>query len=335
LAREVNQVVLALQFQDITNQKLQLVTTAWPHLAAKFAEFNSAANAALASEPMQFLHQSCRSEAGQLQAARHELEKAERAMRGGVQKVLSHLTEIDSQCLSMQEFAVLTSSCDGMVQVLVETIGEVRTMIAATVDSAAKAYEMLQPLGGLASDLTAIVRGMSAESHLIGLNAQVQAARAVQDRRGAGLEVLSARTSQISEETNAISEQAALQLDVLAAGLAQSVQGLGQLRADGLAQQTLMNQQGQSEEQQLHAFRDCVLETLREIGNSLDDIRKQAQRTLAAIQFTEFHQVTLPALQKPLLDMAVAAERWLESQGCSVAQSNLVEGLQRDYSMAS
>jgi len=335
LAHEVEQIVMGLQFQDIISQKLQHVTAALPQIESKFAEFQAAPNTSAATESLQFLHQSCRLEAGQIEAAEHELARAELAIQGGVEKVLSHLTEMDSECLSLAEFKLLTTSFDGMVHVLIETIEEVRKLVAETVASATEAYEMLRPLGSFASDLTAVVRDMSSRIHLIGLNAQVQAAQAALDRRGAGLEVLSARTSEISEETNRISKQAAGQLDQLAAGLAESVKAFGQLRINGLTQQTILNQQGAAEELQLHAIRDSALETLREIGDSLDEIQKQAARTLATVQFSEFHQVTLPALREPLVAIAAAVDQWLQAHGSGVAHGSLIDGFKRDYTMAS
>jgi hypothetical protein len=333
LSQEVNQVVMGLQFQDIIHQKLEHVTKALPLIEAKFAEFQAAPKSDAARESLQFVRQSCRVEAGQVEAAREELANAETTMQGSVQKVLSHLTEMDSKCLSLDEFKLLTTSFDGMVQVLLEMIEEVRGLVAATVASATEAYEMLRPLGGLASDLTAIVRAMSSRIHLISLNAQVQAAQAAIDPRGAGLEVLAARTNEISKETNHISKEAALQLDNLGAGLADSVKAFGKLRDDGLAQQNQLNQQGRTEEEHLHAFRDSALDALRAIGDALDDIQRQARQTLETIRFEKFHKVRLPGLRTPLVAIADMADQWLQRSGAS--QDILVEGLKRDYTMES
>ena len=335
LAHEVDQVVIGLQFQDIISQKLQHVTAALPQIEARITEFERAPDAAKAGEPLQFLQQSCGLEAEQLRFAQEELVKAETTIQGAIQKVLTHVTEMDTHCLSLEEFKLLTTSFDGMVQVLLETIEEVRDLVTTTVASAAKAFEMLQPLGGLASDLTTIVRSMSAQIHLIGLNAQVQAALAAQDSRGAALEVLSARTSEISEETNRISQAAATQLDQLAEGLAEGVQAFGQLRTDGIVQQEVINEQGRAQEQQLHAFRDRALDSLRGIGSAFDEIRGQAQRTLATVQFTQFHHATIPALRSALIAIGESAQRWLEAQGCTITQASLVEGFKRDYTMDS
>jgi hypothetical protein len=335
LAREVDEVVVGLQFQDIISQKLQHVRAALPELEAAFARFQHGGGAGTPHESMQALHQACRLEAGQLEVAQAELAKAEAGIRAAIEKVLLHLGDMDSQCLSLDEFKLLTTSFDGMVQVLLETIEEVRALVDQTVASAAEAHQLLEPLGGLASDLTAVVRGLSARIRLVGLNAQVQAARAAQDHRGAGLEVLSARTSEISRETSRISQQAAGRLDALAAGLAESVRAFGRLRTEGRGQQTALNQQGRGEEQQLHAFRDRALETLHGIGTSLDDIRAEARQTLESVQFSRFHQVMLPALRQPLQAIAAAAERWLQAEGRGVSHTNLIGRFKRDYTMAS
>lgn len=335
LASEVEQVVMGLQFQDIVNQKIQHVTAALPEIKNKFATIQNAPSTAQARESLQYLHQSCRLEAGQVLAAQDDLRNAECAIQAGIRKVLSQLTELDSQCLSLEEFQVLTTSFDGIVHVLLDLIEEVRNLVAATVTSATDAYEMLRPLGTLASDLTTIVRDISSRIHLIAINSQVQAALAVQDHRGVALEVLSTRTSEISGATNRISEEAAVQLDSLAAGLAGTVKAFEELRAGGLKEQIVLNEQGRAEEKQLHSFRDRALTTLCDIGNSLDNIRQQAQRTLATLQFSDFHQVALLALRGPLDAIADMAEKCLQLQGGETAEVCLIENFKRDYTMAS
>ena len=335
LSREVGRVVTGLQFQDIVNQKLQHVLAALPQITARLEAFKSGASPAAANESLQFVRQSCRLEAGQVQLARQELAEAEAAIRTGIEKVLKDLTELDSQSLSLDEFKLLTTSFDGIVKVLVDTIEEVRTLVAATVTNAAEAYELLRPLGGLASDLTAVIRSVSGQMHLIGLNAQVKAVQVSQHCRGQGLEVLSARTSEISQETSRLSEQAAAQLDAMVAGLTESVKAFERLQARGHEQQAHLNEQGRKYEQQLREIRDGSVKTLQIIGASLKEISRQAGVALQSIKFKSFHEVTLPALQAPLLALSSAAEQSLLRRGQGLAGNVLVEGFKRDYTMAS
>jgi O6-methylguanine-DNA--protein-cysteine methyltransferase len=272
---------------------------------------------------------------GQIQLARQELADAEATIRTGIEKVLKHLTELDSQSLSLDEFKLLTTSFDGIVKVLVDTIEEVRALVAATVANAAEAYDLLRPLGGLASDLTAVIRSVSGQMHLIGLNAQVKAVQVSQHCRGQGLEVLSARTSEISQETSRLSGQAAAQLDAMVAGLTESVRAFEKLQVRGHEQQAHLNEQGRKYEQQLQEIRDGSVKTLQVIAASLKDISRQAGVALESIKFKPFHEVTLPALQAPLLALSAAAEQCLLRRGQRLAANALVEGFQRDYTMVS
>ncbi|HWD21175.1 MAG TPA: hypothetical protein VHB20_18050 [Verrucomicrobiae bacterium] len=334
LAGEIGQVVLGLQFQDIVNQKVQHIAAALPVIQERCEEVRALPPGRVPAQTVCFIQQSARLETAQIAACEAELSRAETAMRESLGKALQHLTEADSECLSLEEFQLLTTSFDGMVQVLVETIEEVRALVRTTVANAARAYELLRPLGSLASDLTGIVRAVSARIHVIGLNAQVQAALAAQDPRGASLEVLSARTSEVSRETNRISAAAAGELDILAGGLAECVAAFAQLQADGLAQQQQLDQQGGTEESGLHAFRDEALKTLGAITESFDQIQTQARRAIDSLQFADFYQSVLPALRAPLTAMAESAGRWRE--GLSAEENaDLVDGFHRNYTMAS
>ena len=334
VTREVQDVVIGLQFQDIVNQKLQHVLGALPQILVRAREVHTGAGETVA-EAVHFVQQSCRLEAAQTQSARNELAGAEARIRTGVEKVLSQVTEMDTHCLSLDEFALLTTSFDGIVQVLVETIEEVRSVVALTVTNAAEAYGLLRPLGSLATDLTLVIRSMSGQIQLIGLNAQIKAAQAAQDGHGTGLEVLSVRTREISEETNRIGQQAATRLDELASGLAQSVKAFDELQARSQARQTELDEQGRLREQQLHAIRDEALETLRGLGSLRDEVRQQAQVALTSIEFTKFHQVTLPALQTSLQNLGDGMQAWVTEVRGGTPAINLVDQFKRDYTMAS
>jgi hypothetical protein len=334
-SHDVEQVVMALQFQDIVNQKLQHVSSALPEIEARFEQFQVAFERHEREESLHFVERSSRLEAGQLAAAEEELAKAESAIQGGIRRVLDRLKELDARCLSLDEFRLLTTSSDGMVQILLEMLGEVREMVSSTVSNAGEIYELLQPLGSSASDLTAIVREMSGRIHLIGLNAQVQAAMASDGRRGAGLEVLSARTSEISSETNRISEHAASRLDDLALGLSESVKAFSELRAEGVKQKHTLEVDGLAEEQQLHRFRDVALQAVQTIGTSLEEIRKRAEKATEIVEFKQFYTGNLPALRETLGKIAEIAEERMHEPEKARHQINLSKLLRRDYTMAS
>jgi hypothetical protein len=334
-ARELERVVTGMQFQDIVNQKLQHVGAAFPEIEKRYKDLK-AGSGPLIVEALQFLDQSCRLEAEQVQVATDEVANAEKTINSSLKKISSYLTDVDSRCLSLEEFKTLTASFDGIVQVLVETLESIRELVCETSRHAAEIHEMLRPMQSLASDLTTIVRDVSSQIHLIALNAQIQAVAATADNeKAAGLEVLSAQMRMISGETGRISEAAAEQLDSLAGGIAASVGTFEHLRREGHSQETLLNNEGRVEENRLHTFRDNSLQVLRALGDSLDQLTVHTEQAREGIEFSEFYEVTLPAFSEPMLEMAKLAEERLLAEGHEIAQEDLVSEFKGDYTMQS
>ena len=318
---EIQQIVVGLQFQDIVHQKLQHVTSALGQIQQRLND---------APESLDFLGPACRLEAQQLQAAREDLARAEKTIRLGIQNVLTHFTQADSECLSLEEFKLLTTSADGMVQVLLDVIESVRQQLAATEANAAGTLQALRPISGLASGLTLVVRDLSLRIHLIGLNAQIQAAQVAQ---GTGLEVLSARTSEISRETSRISQEVAKELDQLVSGLGTSMATFQQLHQQAQAEQQELDLAGREEERRLHRLRDEALAALTTVSDLFGSIRTLARDALQTINYVETTDGALAALQDSLQAIADAAGRSAET---AADQPLVVEaGFRRDYTMAS
>jgi len=321
IADEIQSIIMGLQFQDIINQKLEHTRTAVSQIMARAEPGNQARH---------FLEQSCRLEAGQLQSVRQDLAQAEHTVRTGVQKIQAHLSKADTDCLSLSEFEHITTSADGMVQVLLGLLDSVRHQVVDMTSRTEAIHRQLLPIHSMASGMTVVVRDLSHRIHLIGLNAQVQAA---QFRHGGGLEVLSARTSEISQETNRISDDIATHLDQVSSGLASSVQSFDQLHTQALLEQDELTQQGGQAEASLHQLRDEALTLLQTIGSRLQLIHSKAGETLDTIQYTATADDTLATLQTRLEALAVAAAS--QSTSNPPAAANLVDGFRQDYTMAS
>ena len=316
----IQRIVIGLQFQDIINQKLQHTSAA---LARIEEQLHSEAGAAL-------LEQACRLEAGQLAAVRQDLDGAESAVKNGVKNILARLVSADSQCLTMAEFEQLTTSADGMVQVLFDVFETLRKQTAATAASSAAAFDRLRPIGGMASDLTRVVRDFSQRIHLIGLNAQVQAA---QVGNGGALEVLSARTSEISRATTQISESVARHLDELVADLAEGVKELEALQDEAIKQQSTLANEGAAVESDLHALRDNALATLLQVNTLIDEIRSESQSLTDSIDFIALADAPLAELQKELEQLGAWIARTLPPAAAPPA--TLSQTLQNGYTMES
>jgi len=299
VSREIQAIIVGLQFQDIINQKLQHTGAAVAQILERFDEND---------EALQFLAQACRLQARQLQAVRDDLGQAERTVKTGIEQLLAHLSEADTNCLSLKEFDQVTASSDGMIQVLLGLIESVRGRVTEMAQRAAEIEQPLQPIQNMAAGLTLVVRQLSYRIHLIGLNAQVQAAHF---RHGAGLEVLSARTSEISLETNRISETVATHLDQLAAGLNESVKAFNGLHVQAKAQQDWLAHPGAEAEKGLHQLRNEALTTLCGVGELLEEIQRRAGEALEAVQYEATADAALAGLQTQLETLGEAAAEQL------------------------
>jgi hypothetical protein len=320
IRKAIQDVVTGLQSQDIINQKLQ-------HTCASLVKIDAHRQAGCDALS---LKQFCQLEAEQLRAMRMDLSGSELTVKGGVKKVLGHLQTAENECLSLEEFQHLTTSADGMVEILIEVFSTLRKQLAATVESSSRAFEKLRPIGGHASDLTGIVRNLSQSIRLIGLNAQVQAA---QVQEGVGLEVLSALTSEISRATNEITENVAAKLDRLAADLDEDVKSLEAIHAEALRQQGVFAVESAQTERALHALRDSVLATLMGIGGLLETFRENAQTVIQEANYVE-------TADRPFADLQVRLRIMAKNFGrAATTVANrppaLVQQFRAGYTMAS
>lgn len=321
LARDIQQVVIGLQFQDIISQRLQHTTKALHEIRARFDGTHPS---------VAFMEQACRLQAEQIRSVRHDLAGAERSVKTGVNNVLAQIAEADTKCVSLREFDHLTTSSNGMVQVLLDVFATLQKQIAATVAGCASAYEILRPIGSAASDLTQVVNELSQRIHLIGLNAQVQAAQVTD---GMGLEVLSARTSEISRETNRISETMAGELDHLVAGLTESLHALETFHTQASAQNTTLTQKAGDCERQLHELRDKALGSLVDVHDLLNGIRHQGEQVIRTANYIATADTALGNLHEKLSALANLAARMLGKN--YRADPNLLAQFKADYTMAS
>ncbi|MGC3961410.1 MAG: hypothetical protein QM813_26840 [Verrucomicrobiota bacterium] len=322
IAAEIQQIIIGLQFQDIINQKLQHSATAIGQIKDRIGAEDD--------EALRILQQACRLEAEQIKTALEELTNAENTVKKGISNVLTHLSRADVECLSLDEFDQLTTSADGIVQRLLEVIDGVKRQVAAAVASSADVYDTLRPIRSLASGLTDTVRDLSQRIHLIGLNAQVQAA---QVGSGTGLEALSARTSEISVETKRVSETIATDLDQLVGNLTQSVLNFERLHTLGEEQLQVLNQRGAAQEDGLHALRNDALATLNEISDLLTRIREDSQQALDQVNYLATVGVTLAAIQARLEGVATAVSPCLRDD--VPPSADLRKHFERNYTMAS
>lgn len=325
----ITRAVVYLQFQDITRQKLQHVESALEKLRARCGELPRASRKQ-ANELLCDFHEVARVQVSQIAAILQDLTEAEAEIRGALASIAQDAGRLDDKCLALQGLDGNSAAEDGMVQVLLDVTNEIRNLMLSTVNMQAEVYEAIRPLSGLAANFTGGLRQLSSNIRLIALNAQVHAA---QIGSGTGLEVLSERTCNISDEANAVNDQAASQLHALVSALERIVTECGSLSQRANVQLEWLNSEGQHLEQRLHAYRDRTLAVFQEVGGLAKQLREQLDQALHDAEFAAAADEHLDRVRTAL--QAVVDETRQAHDDQSVKQPSRAAELPDHYTMAS
>ncbi|MBL9139143.1 MAG: hypothetical protein JNK85_24965 [Verrucomicrobiales bacterium] len=308
--RDVGRIVTSLQFQDITRQKLEHVTEAIGRMTSDFRALEgrgSAESRGPAREGLGRLNETSRIQVAQLDAVCGDLAKAETEITEAVHGIHQRAGTLDEECITLRNFRSISVSQDGVVQVVLNTLEEVRALTATMLTVHTDTYETIKPLESLTSNLTDVMRNLSNNIRLIALNAQIQA---TQVGEGTGLEVLSQRTCTISDEANAVNERAAVELDRLTAGFERMVHESRELRELIDGEQRWLSDQGSRLEARLHEYRDSTLEVFREVDELAAKLRDHTQTCQEHLDFAARAAEELQPLRDLLQTVATASESW-------------------------
>ncbi len=286
----IEQVVTGLQWQDIISQKLEHASKAITSLLGKLRDPEGPDLA------MGAINRAARLEAAQIDTARRELDEAEQAIIGGIGRVREVLSESDSSAVMLGEFELLTTSSTGMVQLLLESIDSIDGQIRSAVKTSSDSMNTIREIGESASALTSAVRELSERTLLVGLNAQVQSCKVQQ---GAGLGVLSARTSDVSVEVASVGDAVAKKLDMIVGDLAECAEIFASLLSQAETHHATFTAGREAVEQSLHSLRDEALMLVQSTGESIEQIDKIGAEAIGLAHYKQ----TLDAPFRSLLDL--------------------------------
>lgn len=251
-----------------------------------------------------------RVEAAQLESVVAELRDSDGSLRQVFSGVTGLLEKLSGDGLMLREFTGITASVNGSVQGLLDSLDEIRRMVAATLATTEMAENSVLPVRNATEGLTNTVQGVAHEMHLIALNAQIQA---IQMGEGTGLDVLAAHSAEVSQATTRISIEVASKVSEVAETVAEYSERLSALRAAGQRQQAELEEKGQIHETALHRFRDQTLDEFRAAGKALDAARELGGGIVA------------------LLDLRPAMQSVAEVQGSLAELQRESEALERTF----
>ncbi|MBI1177137.1 hypothetical protein GC207_06820 [bacterium] len=331
LNAEINRVVMAIQHQDIIEQRLKHVDTALLKLEDLVAAFPKTERKKR-RQKLALVHSFCRLQNEQLQEVRQQINDSFTEIDGGLDTVTNTIRSVDAQCMNLNDFGHVTAAVDGMVQVLLDTLSDVSMLLRETLSEADKTYEIIRPLGGQAADLTVTVTNLSLAIKLIALNAQVQAGKL---ESAESLEVLSARTSEIADAANHISLEVAEKLETFSREMDRFVRGFEDLRSAGQQEVAELNGQSESASERLHRYRDTTLQSLMDVSAMIERLNElSGQRQVSATSRTRLND-EIDGLAGIIDRVESAVARICDPADLELEDGLELEELMKSYTMVS
>jgi hypothetical protein len=322
--RETNGIVVALQYQDITRQKLE-------HVLAALAGMSARLETKTGRSALAFAEYASKLEACQLAAIDEELERAADSIDLGLRQVVGRLQQLERDCLEASDCGAVAGRVDHTVTSLLGMLEQLRGPMVRAVANAEAAARAVQSFGGLTADLGETIRELTWGIRLIALNAQVQAA---QVERCDGLEVLARHTYVVSEETSRYGDTLGRDLSVLHDRLGQVV-----IRAESFTRKTeAVREKLESNTArvaaELSAQRAAALEGLRRFGPLFRQTHDHARRLLAGAALANLDRDPLRRAEADLRDIAAWCAERSGGDGSQQASDPEFAALQQDYTMA-
>lgn len=322
--RETNGVVVALQYQDITRQKLEHVRSALSDMAARLGD-KSGGNA------LAFAAYATRLEACQLAAIDEELQRAADSVDLGLRQVVVRLGELERNCLEASDYGEISGRIDQAVRTLSDLLNQLRAPMERALSNAGAATRAVQSFGGLTADLGETIRELTWGIRLIALNAQVQAA---QVDRCDGLEVLARHTYLVSEETSRYGDTLGQELSELHGRLGEVVGRAEKLTADTHRLCERFEADSQRIARELSTQRDSAREGLQRFGALFRQTRHHAQALLERATLASVDREPLRRAEADLREVATWCTERARGAQLDAAAAPEFAALQRDYTMA-
>jgi len=277
LSSEVSRIVMGVQFQDIVKQKCDHVVEALAKVPASDKEWAHMLG-------LQIHH---------LKAVQTDIREGHRVMSEGLDRINGYTERLNQNTVSLENIESMTAAMDGMVQLLLDTLTDVHEIIRMVADVTSQGHDAVQPARGLASNLTSAIVELSVNMQMIALNAQV---RSVQSGQGTGLEMLAARTAEISSEINEISMQISRDLSELHEAIDQMLAMFQEFSSRGATEFAALNAARGPAEEKLHALRNATIDAIQQIGDRIDSMFSAVKTVHGSLDALTLHREALDAM---------------------------------------
>jgi len=323
--QHIGRVVIALQFQDITRQKLQ-------HIDKMRGELEHViANHSPARKTLQFCSEAATLCQAHCESTGQALRRACDDINEGVGQLRDGLDRLDETSRRLREFIDSAVSAEGFIQRMLDASDELEFLTRDLVEGIREMHTFLDPLKGALTGLSMTMGQVSAEIRLVALNAQVQA---IQNGLGTGLEILSARTCDVADEMYAIGEQMTQALQELNSVLQADLERFSEIHKESEQVMSALANDWADEADRLHAYRDRALSMYMAISAGSSEIAACAEEVSAGLDFEQLAGPTLTGMERTLRELREASDHALQPGRLPFARGQSVEHFRNYYSVA-
>ncbi|PTY02453.1 hypothetical protein DB347_23920 [Opitutaceae bacterium EW11] len=290
--------VLCLQFQDITRQKMEHVQAALETLDSS----ESSASELPTSSPK--AEQTARLEAEQLTGIIDNLEQANDGLRSGAEAILAELRGLETVLENDARNGVV-DALDETASTLLGLLERLRELVSAADAAARSAVEAVGSFSQLADNVASRAGSLAMDIHLIALNTQVQAALVA---NGRSLEVLAQETSRIAIHVGELSQSVSGDVAQVNGQLRQISEQCGEFQRATEERRGLLEVQTLRLPGQLRAQRETAIEAIDALRQTSSTLTEHAHAWQG-----EYHAPTatgsLARLRALLVEYAAECER--------------------------
>lgn len=256
--------VVSLQYQDITRQKMDHIIAAVRELAERQD---------IARGDPGRLQKICRVEAVQAHAVERELDQALGTIAKGLGEISHRFAQMDTECWPRHEFETVAAAAGERFDALRTIIRETHDLIPLALQNADEVVRVINEFAGVTENVAINARTMAENMRLIALNAQVLAGQA--GEKGAGLLVLAERTYLISGEIKAVTDSISREFSESSGQLTAVNEQCRALERHACTCRDHLDKQVQPIEQRLSREHDIIMADLREIGVLLERLHER------------------------------------------------------------
>ena len=322
IAIGVSNVIVALQCQDMAQQKFQHIGAAIDEMIGHLSGASvNGMNREDRDDCRRFLAGAGRVQLAQLQAVFEQLDVAARQVDAG-------LVEVETEARSLAGHAVRSAGAalqGRVIERAIDSIHAVLEVINKAVTTIRSVVDMIANLKSMFTDCTSQILTLAVRLRTAALNAQIFAARVDE---GAALEVVAGNTRAIADDAMQRLDEISVRLTGMVDSVIDLEQRLGDYSELAAMEQKVLSSEAADSEKKLHALR----RELRESVTSIAPLEQQLSQNIRQA----IHSIRFPAAAADAGARSMSLFRDIATQqpDSDAASHDKVQDLKRNYTMA-